>query len=70
MAKPVSNSVGTLIIPEEVFNAWALSLLNEPTGTFVTLGKVKVKQTNLEVSYTTSTQSAPPPPAEPATTPA
>jgi len=65
LAKPSNSSAGTVIVPMSDFTLWVqTSLLQPPTGTFVSWGKVKVKGTDqLEVAYTTSTDATPTPPA-------
>jgi hypothetical protein len=57
--KPETTSTGKLMIPIADFNAWCLSLLKPPAGTFVTLGKLKDKGDTLEVDYATSTIAEP-----------
>jgi hypothetical protein len=41
------------------FNAWVMTILNPPTGTFVTLGKMKDKGDVIEVDFATSTVGTP-----------
>lgn len=58
MANPGYVASGTLVIPMEVFNAWALTYL--PLGANYELSKVKDKGEYLEVPYTASTPNVPP----------
>ena len=57
MASPSYSANGTLIIPMDAFQAWALTFL--PLGATYTLEKVKDKATYLEVPYTAVTPNSP-----------
>jgi len=71
MAKPSNESVGTILVPEEDLLQWLqANYLKPPPGTFVTWAKVKLKNSNIEASYATSTVEPPPTPPEVATRPA
>jgi len=61
MAKPESAGSGVLLISHETFYKWASTFLPEPA--FYTFGKLKDKTDSIEIPWSMSTETTPPPPA-------